>query len=95
MVSPTRRQDTDETATIRDGHDDDDDSKRYEQVATALYNYEADPDNTDELSFSQGDVLEIAKTSGRWWPPRKKRDGQIGMVPRNHVCLEMQPTAPR
>ncbi|XP_075216177.1 unconventional myosin-Ie-like isoform X2 [Lycorma delicatula] len=50
--------------------------------AKALYNYSAQ--DLDELSFSEGDVIEIIKEyDGGWW--HGKLAGKVGLLPANYV----------
>ncbi|KAJ7636253.1 hypothetical protein FB45DRAFT_1055724 [Roridomyces roridus] len=44
------------------------------------------PNRPTELSFAKGEILEIEKPRGRWWPA-KKNDGTKGVVPANHMVL--------
>ncbi|RIA95860.1 hypothetical protein C1645_688534 [Glomus cerebriforme] len=58
----------------------------YEYRAKALYDYEANSDDQNELSFSKNEILEIADNRGNWWQARKI-DGRAGIVPSNYVSL--------
>lgn len=47
---------------------------------------EKNPSDSSELSFSEGDILEIADYRGKWWQA-KKSDNEVGIVPSNYVSL--------
>ncbi|KAI8096672.1 uncharacterized protein BX664DRAFT_324581 [Halteromyces radiatus] len=51
--------------------------------ATALHNYQASPDDPNELSFEKNEVLDILDRKGNWWQARKQ-DGTTGIVPSNY-----------
>ncbi|KAJ7239975.1 hypothetical protein B0H12DRAFT_73240 [Mycena haematopus] len=57
------------------------DDKTLQYKAQALYPY--DP---TELSFSQGEILDIADTRSDWWPARKA-NGLVGIAPSNYLQL--------
>lgn len=54
--------------------------------AKALYSYQAS--KPTQLSFKEGDILQVIDDKGSWWKA-KKTDGQKGMVPSNYI--EMLP----
>eukprot|EP00040_Diaphanoeca_grandis_P011409 m.58480 g.58480 ORF g.58480 m.58480 type:complete len:512 (+) comp22557_c0_seq1:169-1704(+) len=54
--------------------------------AKALYGYQAT--KPTQLSFKEGDILQVIDNSSSWWKS-KSSDGQKGMVPSNY--LEMLP----
>jgi len=54
--------------------------------AEALFDYSANKDDPNEISFSQGEIMEILDNNGRWWQARKS-DGTMGIVPSNFFKL--------
>ncbi|KAI9000182.1 hypothetical protein BC832DRAFT_562690 [Gaertneriomyces semiglobifer] len=56
--------------------------------ATAMFQYEANPEDPTEVSFSKGDVLEVLNNKGKWWQVRlTKPDGTVvtGIAPSNYL----------
>eukprot|EP00732_Lithocolla_globosa_P007059 Lithocolla_globosa_v1_NODE_8620_length_799_cov_191.440860.p1 type:complete len:237 gc:universal NODE_8620_length_799_cov_191.440860:745-35(-) len=55
-----------------------------ECTCKAIFNYDANPKDPNELSFVKDEILEILDRKGKWWRARKQ-DGTVGIIPSNYL----------
>ena len=62
---------------------------KYPDRVRALFDCNASPEESNEISFPKSEILEVADISGKWWPARKA-GGDIGIVPSNYLLCRTQ-----
>ncbi|KAJ2753043.1 Transmembrane osmosensor [Coemansia aciculifera] len=53
--------------------------------ARALYPYDANPDDPNEVSITKEEIMLVIDDSGKWWQV-KKEDGSVGIAPSNYLA---------
>ncbi|KAJ2548720.1 Transmembrane osmosensor [Coemansia sp. RSA 1836] len=53
--------------------------------ARALYPYDANPDDPNEVSIAKEEIMLVIDDSGKWWQV-KKEDGSVGIAPSNYLA---------
>ena len=61
-------------------------NKHYTRKAKAIYAYQANAADSDELSLSRVEILQVGNTDLNWWTARKE-NGETGIIPSNYMLM--------
>ncbi|KAJ2607643.1 Transmembrane osmosensor [Coemansia sp. RSA 1365] len=61
------------------------DSSAVVYKARALYAYDANPDDPNEVTITKDEIMLVIDDSGKWWQV-KKDDGTVGIAPSNYLA---------
>ena len=88
----------DEDEDENEGFDEDEDEDEEDQQnnivqkCVAIYSYTANPADPKEISFTEGEIMDVVDDRGKWWHvavTRKRKDGVDnvvrGIIPSNYV----------